>query len=60
METLSKLIPLADTMLEITSLVVPQVSWARNVKNIVSVLGDLSSSSPGTSYSERYTTISSI
>ena len=42
METLSKLVPLADTALEITSLVVPQANWARTGKNIVSLLSDLS------------------
>jgi hypothetical protein len=42
METFSKLVPLADTALEITSLVVPQAQWARTGKNIASLLSDLS------------------
>ena len=42
MESLSKLVPLADAALELTSLAVPQASWARTAKNIVSLLMDLS------------------
>ena len=42
METLSKLVPLADAALDLTSLAVPQASWARTAKNIVSLLMDLS------------------
>ena len=44
MESLSKLVPLADAALELTSLAVPQASWARTAKNIVSLLIDLSHS----------------
>ena len=42
MEALSKLVPLADTALEITSLVVPQAHWAKTGRNIASLLSDLS------------------
>ena len=45
MDTLSKLVPLADATLEITSLVVPQANWARTGKNIVSLMSDLMRSS---------------
>ena len=47
MDTLSKLVPLADATLEITSLVVPQANWARTGKNIVSLMSDLLRSSHG-------------
>ena len=47
METLSKLVPLADTALEITSLVVPQANWARTGRNIASLLSDLSHCNTG-------------
>ena len=45
MDTLSRLVPLADATLEITSLVVPQANWARTGKNIVSLMSDLLRSS---------------
>ena len=56
MDTLSKLVPLADVTLEITGLVIPQANWARTGRNIVSLLTDLSCSTKGlkgTGYSER-------
>ena len=63
MDTLSKLVPLADATLEITSLIVPQANWARTGKNIVSLLSDLSrsgnSSRSGRSY-ERYDELGKI
>ena len=63
MDTLSKLVPLADATLEITSLIVPQANWARTGKSIVSLLSDLSrsgnSSRSGRSY-ERYDELGKI
>ena len=47
MDTLSKLVPLADATLEITALIIPQANWARTGKNIVSLLTDLSCSTKG-------------
>ena len=54
MDTLSKLVPLADATLEITSLVIPQANWARTGKNIVSLLSDLSRSSNNLGNSRNY------
>ena len=54
MDTLSKLVPLADATLEITSLIVPQANWARTGKNIVSLLSDLSRSSSNLRSSRSY------
>jgi hypothetical protein len=48
METLSKLVPMADAALETSSLVVPQANWARTGKNIISLLSDLSRSTRDT------------
>ena len=56
METLSKLVPMADAALEISSLLVPQANWARTGKNIISLLSDLSRSSGdirGNDYQQR-------